>query len=88
LAVILDLNHNKYQSGTTNGTLLSYFTFNQFSKVLGIPTLHLQDVTNDKPKSLKEIARIQRITSGQGMLKCDCKGDCKTNQWKCKQAKM
>jgi hypothetical protein len=63
----LDLNHNKYQSGTADGTLLGYFAYNQFSKVLGIPTLHLQDITNGEPKSLKEIARLQNINGGQEM---------------------
>jgi hypothetical protein len=88
LAVISDLKHNRYQLGTANGILLGYFAFNQLSKAPGIPTLDLQDVPKDEPKSLREIARLQNITGVQGMLKCDCKLGCITNRCKCKQAKV
>ena len=40
------------------------------------------------PKSLREIVRLQSINGGQGVMKCDCKGGCKTNRCKCKQAKV
>ncbi len=59
-----------------------------FSKAPGIRTLHLQDIPDGEPKSLREFARLQSGTSGQGMLKCDCKGGCKTNRCKYKQAKV
>jgi hypothetical protein len=86
LAFILDLKHDKYQLGTANGILLGYFVFNQLSKAPGIPTLHLQDVPDREPKSLREVTRLQSVTGGQGMLKCYCKGGCKINRCKCKQA--
>ncbi len=88
LAVILDEKNNKYQLGTANGVLVAYFAFNQLSKAPGARTLTSQDVPNGAPKSLREISRIQSITGGQGMLKCDCEGGCKTNRCKCKQAKV
>jgi len=59
-----------------------------FPKAPGIPTLHLQDIPDSEPKSLREVARLQSVTDGQGMLKCDCKGGCKTNRCKCRQAKV
>ena len=57
-------------------------------KKIGLPTLFIQDISKDEPKSLKEIARLQSVAGGQGLLKCDCKGGCKTNRCKCKQANM
>jgi hypothetical protein len=88
LAVVLGLKHGKYQLGTANGIPLRYFAFNQLSKAPGIPTLHSQDAPDDEPKSLREVARIESVTGGQRILKGDCKGGCKTNRCKCKQAKM
>jgi hypothetical protein len=45
-----------------------------------IPTLYSQDVSNDELTSLREVATLQSITDGQGMLKCYCKGGCETNE--------
>jgi hypothetical protein len=56
LAVILGLKHGKYHLGTANGILLRYFAFNQLSKAPGIPTLYLQDASDDETKSLREVA--------------------------------
>jgi len=47
---------------------------------------NVEDIPNEAPKSLREIARLQSVTGDQGMLKCDCKGGCKTKRCKCKQA--
>jgi hypothetical protein len=88
LAFILDLKHRKYQLGTANGILLGYFLFKQLSKALEIPTLHLQDVPDREPKSLREVTRLQSVTGGQGRLKYDCKGGSKTNRCECEQAKV
>jgi hypothetical protein len=59
-----------------------------FPKASRIPALHLQDIPDGEPKSLREVSRLQSVTGGQGMLKYDCKGGCKTNPCKCKQAKV
>ncbi|CAF5125533.1 unnamed protein product, partial [Rotaria sp. Silwood1] len=40
----------------------------------GLPTLFIHDIQNDDPKSLTEIARLQSVNGGQGLLKCNCKG--------------
>ncbi len=56
---------------TADGILLVYVVFNQFSKAPRMPTVHLQDIPNDKSKSLREIARLESITDSQEMLKCD-----------------
>ncbi|CAF1272724.1 unnamed protein product [Didymodactylos carnosus] len=85
LAVIMEVKHDKYKLGTENGVLLDYYSSHQVSKAPGLPTLFTQDITKDEPKSLREIARLQSVTGGQGMLKCDCKGGCKTKICKCKQ---
>ncbi|CAF4933945.1 unnamed protein product, partial [Rotaria magnacalcarata] len=68
------------QLGTTNGTLFGYYSYNQLFKSSGSATLLIEDIPNEGPKSLREIARLQSITGGQGMLKCDCKDGCKTNR--------
>ncbi|CAF5057243.1 unnamed protein product, partial [Rotaria sp. Silwood1] len=88
LAVIMGTAHDKYKLGTQNGVLLGYYSYHQVCKAPGLPTLFIHDVQNDEPKSLREIARLQSVTGGQGLLKCDCKGGCKTNRCKCKQANM
>jgi len=64
------------------------FSYHQASNAPGLPTLFIQDIQKDEPKSSREIARIQSVIDGQGLLKCDCKDDCKTNRYKCKQANM
>ncbi|CAF1370373.1 unnamed protein product [Rotaria sordida] len=88
LAVIMGIKHDKYKLGTQNGILSGYYSYHQVSKAPGLPTLFIQDIQKDEPKSLREIVRLQSITGGQGLLKCHCKGGCKTNRWKCKQANM
>ena len=88
LGVIMKVKHGKYQLGTTNGTLCGYYSYNQLFKASGSATSRVEDVPNEGPKTLREIVRLQSITGGQGMLKCDCKGGCKTNRCKCKQAKV
>jgi hypothetical protein len=88
LGVIMDVKHGKYQLGTANGILFGYYSYNQLFKASGSATLCVENVPNERSKSLREIVRLQSITGGQGMLKCDCKGGCKTNRCKCKQAKV
>jgi hypothetical protein len=82
----MDVKYGKYHLGTTHGVLHGFFSYNQISKAPGAPTLLVEDIPNEPSKSLREIARLQSITGGQGMLKCDCKGGCKTKRCKCKQA--
>lgn len=71
-----------------NGILFGYYSFNQIFKASGSATSHVEDVPDEGPKTLREIARLQSLTGGKGMLKCDCKGGCKTNRCKCTQAKV
>ncbi|CAF2396358.1 unnamed protein product [Rotaria sp. Silwood2] len=87
LGVIMEIKYDKYKLGTQNGVLQGYYSYHQISKAPGVPTLLIQDI-EDEPKTLREIARLQSITGGQGMLKCNCKGGCKTNKCKCKQANL
>ncbi|CAF1045966.1 unnamed protein product [Didymodactylos carnosus] len=86
LAVIMEIKHDKYKLGTENGVLLGYYSSHQVSEAPGLPTLFMQNITEEEPKSLREIARLQSVTGGQGMLKCHCQGGCKTKRCKCKQA--
>jgi len=50
--------------------------------------LHLQDVPDREPKSLREVTRLQSVTGGQGRLKYDCKEGYKTSRCKFEQAKV
>ncbi len=68
--------------------LHGFYSYNQILNAPGLPTLVIEDIPNEGPKSLREIARLQSITGGQSLLKCDCKGSFKTNRCKCKQAKV
>jgi hypothetical protein len=77
LGVILDVKYGKYQLGTANGVLLRYYAYNQISKAPGTATLFTQDIPNEASKSLRETSRLQSVTGGQAVLKCDCKGGCK-----------
>ena len=86
LAVIMEIKHDKLKLGTEKGILFGYYSYHQVSKAPGAPTLLLQDIAENVTKSLREIVKLQSITGGQGMLKCDCKLGCKTNRCKCKQA--
>jgi hypothetical protein len=40
--------------------------FNQISKVPGSATLFAQGISNETPKSLRAIARLQSVTDGLG----------------------
>ena len=88
LAVIMEVKYGKYRLGTTHGVLHGFYSYNQILKAPGSPTLLAEDIPSEAPKSLREIARLQSITGGQGMLKCDCKSGCKTKRCKCKQAQV
>ena len=63
-----------------------YYAYNQISRAPGVATLLAENIPYEAPKSLREIARLQSVTGGEGMLRCDCKGGCKTKRCKCKQA--
>ncbi len=86
LAVITDIKHDKLKLGVDKGVLSGYYSFHQVSKAPGVPTLLIQDVTESVSRSLREIIKLQSITGGQDMLKCDFKQGCKTDRCKCKQA--
>ena len=88
LGVIMNIKHGKYQLGTANGTLSSYYSYDQLFKASGSATLRVEDAPNEGPRSLREIVRLESITGGQKMLKCSCKGGCKTSRCKCEQAKV
>ena len=88
LGVIMNVKYGKYQLGTINGTLFGDYSYNQLFKASGSAMLRVEDVLNEEPKSLREIVRFPSVTGGQGVLKCDCTGGCKTNRRKCKLAKV
>ena len=87
LAVATEIKHDKYKLGTEQGVLNGY-SFHQLSKTLGKPTLLIENITEGRTKSLREIVKLQSVTGGQGLLKCACKGACATDKCKCKQAKV
>ncbi len=68
--------------------LHGFHSYNQILNAPGLPTLVIENIPNESPKSLREIARLQSITGGQVLLKCDCKSGCKTKRCKRKQAKV
>ena len=41
------------------------FSYHQVCKASGLPTLLIQDIQKEEPKSLREIARLQSVTGGQ-----------------------
>ncbi|CAF1499301.1 unnamed protein product [Rotaria sordida] len=86
LGVIIEIKHNKLKLGTKYSTLHGYYSFHQVEKAPGEPTLEIQDIIDNTPRSVREIMKLESITGGQGILKCDCKQGCKTNKGKCKQA--
>jgi hypothetical protein len=86
LGVIMEIKHDQLKLGTNKGILFGYYSCHQVSKAPGVPTLLMDDVPQNSPKSLREIVKLQSITGGQGLLKCDCKQGCRTNKCKCKQA--
>jgi hypothetical protein len=77
----VQVRHNKWYS---NWLLCHH----QISKAPGSVTLFARDIPNETAKLLRETTILQSIAGGQGMLKCDCKGGCKTNRCNCKQAKV
>ena len=86
LAVIIDIKYDKYKLGTENGVLSDHYSYHQLVKVPDPPILFVQDVETNNPKSLREVVRLQSITGGQEVLRCDCESSCKTNRCKCKQS--
>ncbi|CAF2230927.1 unnamed protein product [Rotaria magnacalcarata] len=62
--VIMNVKLEKYQLGTTNGTLFGYYSYNQLFKASESVTLRVEGIPNGGPKSLREIARLQSITGG------------------------
>ena len=82
----MDVKYGKYHLETAHSVLNGFYAYNQISRAPGSPILFVEYIPNEAPKSLREIARLQSITGGQGMLRCDCKGGCKKKRCKCKQA--
>ncbi|CAF5158774.1 unnamed protein product, partial [Rotaria sp. Silwood1] len=82
LALIIELKYDKYKLGTEEGVLAGYYSFHQISKAPRAATLLVSHVTQCEPKSLREIVKLQSITGCQGLLKCSCKGRCKTKRCK------
>ena len=80
------MKHDKLKIGTSKGVLFGYYSQHQVSKTPGVPALSIEDISTHIIKSLREIVKLQSITSDQGVLKCDCKQDCRANKCKCKQA--
>ncbi|CAF4145939.1 unnamed protein product, partial [Adineta steineri] len=85
LAVIIVIKDDKYKLGVEQGVINNYYSFNQFSKAPGIPTILIRDVDQSIKKSLREVVRLQSVTGGQGFLKCSCKGGCSSSRCKCKK---
>ena len=86
IGVILEIKHDKLKIGTRKGVLFGYYSQHQVSKIPGAPALSTGGVPIHITKSLGEIVKLQSITGGQGVLKCDCNQGCRANKCKCKRA--
>lgn len=71
--------------GTKDGQLPNWYSRNQLG-----PTseafIFASDVPNSQLQSLRSAVASSSITGGQGVTKCNCKGQCDNNRCSCKKA--
>ena len=82
LAVIIDVQDEFYQVGTTQGVLKQLYVRSQFS-VCKRPLLALEDIPLNKQISLRSAATQQSTGTGQGFVKCNCKTKCQSKKCFC-----
>lgn len=84
-AVVLSVETNgTYKLGTKHGILKSHYTRNQFT-VCAEEFVSIDDVSMEKDITLREVARLDSVGTGQGFFKCLCSLKCESNRCKCKK---
>jgi hypothetical protein len=80
LAIIMRVTEDGfYQLGTTKGILKQLYARSQFT-LCQKTFLSVEDVPHEEI-SLRTVATLKSTGSGQGFIKCTCKGKC--HNWKC-----
>lgn len=82
--IISKVDGGLYQLGTHHGLLKQQYTRNQFSPC-DEQFMKAEDVPRDKEVGLREVANAEAMGSGQGCLKCLCKGGCNGKRCKCRK---
>ena len=84
-AVVVRIEDNgTYKLGTKHGLIKQLFTRNQFTPCVE-NFLDVTDVpiSQEKEVSVREVAKLDSIGTGQGFIKCSCKSSCTKNRCKC-----
>ena len=77
--------HQQYKLATKKGFLKGTFSRNYFD-ICKRSVLKIQDVDKTKEISIREACTQESKTGGQGVERCQCKGQCKNRQCSCKNA--
>ena len=80
----MDIRNDIHQIGTNDGMIKGWFPRTDLLRVEA--TNIIQEVPKEKLLSLREAARYQSLSDGQGYQKCNCKisgNQCKTKRCKC-----
>ena len=73
-----------YSIGTKHGVLKQSFVRSEFIPSKG-SFLNIDDVPENEVTTVRKVARIDSLSSGQGFQKCTCVGDCSSNRCSCRK---
>lgn len=88
--VILEIKNESYQIGTRDGVIKGWIQRSEIDKY-GNKDLKIEDVKRDVFLTLRNTAKMQSMTGGQGVKKCNCKmakKRCETERCACFKSKV
>ena len=78
-----DEEHDEYELCCAAGCLTILFARSQFDRVVTESTFAVN--LDRKIDSVREAVKLLSVGGGQGMLKCNCSGQCDSNRCSCKK---